>query len=110
MNDPRDNPKYQVSGKGYKPQIDRSDSTAADAQAVNKFHNNDDVDSSQTAHHHTIGVKQDQVSSGAHTHDGKNSRKILKGTSITGDRSDGTALVSVIAALVKLGATDNTVA
>lgn len=109
INDPRDNPKYQVTGKGYKPQIDRSTSPA-DAIAVNKFHEKDDVDSSQTAHHHTIGLRQDQVSSGAHTHDGKNSRKILKGTSITGSRASGAALVSVIDALEKLGATDNTVA
>lgn len=109
MNDPRDNPKFQVTGKGYKPQIDR-DTSPADALAVNKFHENDDVDSSQTAHHHTIGLRQDQVSSGAHTHDGKNSRKILKGTTITGSRASGAALVSVIDALEKLGATDNTVA
>lgn len=109
QNDPRDDPQFQVSGKGYKPQIDRT-SSPADSQAVSKFHEKDDLDASQTAHHHTIGIRQDQAASGAHTHNGKNSRSLLKGTSITGSRAGGAALISVIDALEKLGATDATTA
>lgn len=109
INDPRDDPMYQVNAKGYKPAIDKSDPNA-DSKIVNKFHEKDDVDSSQTAHHHTLGVRHDQASSGDHTHNGKNSRKILAGTTINGSRSGGAALVSVIDALEKLGATDATTA
>ena len=76
---------------------------------VNEFHARADTDSSSIAVHHTLGIKHDQSSPGDHKHDGKNSRKILEGVSITGDRSDGTALISVIDALQFLGATDNTV-
>lgn len=107
MNDPRDDPSYQVGGKGYKPAIDRSTSLA-DPQAVAKFHERDDVDSSQTAHHHTIGIRQDQAASGAHTHNGKNSAKILKGTTLTGAKGGSVVITSIVAALVKLGATDST--
>jgi len=109
INDPRDDPKYRVSDKGYKPAIDKTDK-AADAQLVNKFHEKSDLDSSQEAQHHSLGPKHDQASPGDHTHNGKNSRKILAGTAITGSRASGAALVSVIDALEKLGASDNTVA
>lgn len=77
---------------------------------VNKFHTKSDVDSSSFAQHHTIGNRTHQAASGAHTHDGKNSRTLLEGVSITGSRSGGAALDSVISALVKLGATDSTTA
>lgn len=109
INDPRDDPMYRVSDKGYKPAIDKTD-RAADAQVVNKFHEKSDVDSSQEAQHHTLGNKHDQAAAGDHTHDGKNSRKILKGQVISGSRSGGAALISVIDALEKLGATDSTTA
>lgn len=49
------------------------------SDAVNKFHTNCDVDTSATAQHHTLGVGQNQATSGAHTHNGKNSKKIGKG-------------------------------
>lgn len=107
INDPTDDPNYQVGNK-TKPAFDRSGSQVADAKSVNKFHEKDDVDSSWDAHHHTLGTKHDQASPGDHTHNGLNSLKILKGTTITGSRASGAALVSVIAALVKLGATDST--
>jgi hypothetical protein len=79
-------------------------------QQVNEFHSKADTDSSTIAVHHTLGIKHDQSSPGDHKHDGKNSRKILEGVIISGDRSDGTALISVIDALQFLGATDSTVA
>ena len=107
QNDPNDDPAYRVTDKGYKPKIDKS-SAVADAQVVNKFHEKSDVDSGQEAQHHSLGTKHDQAASGDHTHNGSNSRKILKGTSITGSRSTTAALISVIDALEKLGATDAT--
>jgi hypothetical protein len=109
INDPRDDPQYRVSDKGYKPAIDKS-SSVADPQTVAKFHEKSDLDSSQEAQHHSLGTKHDQAASGDHTHNGKNSRKILTGTTISGSRASGAALISVIDALEKLGATDGTVA
>lgn len=110
INDPQDDPLYQAGGNKYKPAIDRSGSQVADAKTVNEFHKKDDVDSSWDSHHHTLGTKHDQASPGDHTHNGENSKRLLQGTTITGSRASGAALVSVIDALEKLGATDNTVA
>lgn len=110
MNDPKDQPEYQVGGNKYKPAYDRGSGDIADGQTVKRFHNQSDVDSSQTAQHHTLGIRQDQASPGSHRHDGKSSVRILSGQTITGSRAGGGALVSVIAALVKLGAIDNTTA
>lgn len=110
LNDPRDSPQYQVGGNKFKPAFDRGSVDVVDAQTVARFHNKSDVDSSQDAQHHTLGTKHDQATAGDHNHNGANSVKLLKGTTITGSRASGAALVSVIAALVKLGATDSTTA
>lgn len=107
MNDPRDDPNYQVSGKGYKPTIDRS-SSAADPQAIAKLHEKDDLDASADSHHHTLGTRNGQASPGDHNHNGKNSRKVLQGTTLTGAKGGSAILTSIVAALVKLGATDST--
>ncbi len=80
------------------------------AQLVNQFHRNSDVDSSKTAQHHTIGPGPNQVASGVHNHDGTESRSLLEGVSLTGAKGGNAALASVIAALVQLGAEDNTTA
>lgn len=45
-------------------------------------HSNSDVDGSQTAQHHTLGVQHNQASPGDHNHNGKNSRKIGKGINV----------------------------
>lgn len=110
VNDPRDDPNYQVGGDKFKPLFDRSVPGVADAKTVEKFHEKSDVDASQTAQHHTLGTKNGQASPGDHNHNGKNSVKLLKGTTISGSRSGGAALISVIDALEKLGATDSTTA
>lgn len=49
------------------------------ATEVQRFHSNSDVDSTQTAQHHTLGTSHNQSSPGDHTHNGKNSKKIGKG-------------------------------
>jgi len=46
------------------------------AQDVNKLHENSDVDSSEIAQHHTLGILRTQASPGDHVHDGKSSKRI----------------------------------
>lgn len=109
VNDPRDDAKYRVGTKNYKAEFENNDTGVAPT-VVNGFHRKSDVDSGQEAQHHTLGVKQDQASPGGHKHDGTTSLKILTGTNLTGAKTGNPApaLASVIAALVKLGATDTT--
>jgi len=75
---------------------------------VNKFHSNCDVDSSQSAQHHTLGQGQNQGSPGTHTHNGKNSKRIGDGLDaafpITANAAYSQAqMQSVIDALRDLG-------
>ena len=87
---------------------DKEDADVITPAMVNKFHSKSDLDSSQTAQHHTCGIKRDQASPGDHNHNGVSSKQLLDNVSISGSRSDGSALNSVISALVQLGADDNT--
>jgi hypothetical protein len=109
INDPRDSPEYQVGGDKFKGKYENT-GTDVPPQVVKDFHKRADTDSSAQAIHHTLGMKAGQASPGDHRHDGASSIKILKGTTITGSRSGGSALVSIIDALEKLGATDSTTA
>lgn len=77
---------------------------------VNDFHSNSDKDGGPKALHHTLGANPNQSSPGNHTHDGSTSALLLEGTTITGSRGGNAAVASIIAALVKLGATDATTA
>ena len=79
-----------------------------DPRTVAEIHRNADTDSGKTAVHHTIGPAPDQVASGAHTHDGGETRQLLAGVTLTGAKAGNAALASVVAALVALGAEDNT--
>jgi len=81
-----------------------------DPRVVQQIHKNADTDTGKTAIHHTIGPAPDQVASGAHIHDGNETRQLLVGLNITGSRGGNVALASVIDALEALGATDNTTA
>lgn len=87
-----------------------SDLTNPSSGEVRKFHTNSDADGSASSIHHTLGSQAAQASPGNHGHDGGSSKLLLDGASITGSRSGGAALISVINLLVALGATDNTVA
>jgi len=108
LNDPKDDPKYQVGGKQYKAPYERTQDFVS-PQEVTAFHEKADTDSSQIALHHTIGPRHDQSAAGDHNHANPTPyKKVLAGTTITGAKSGNTALASVIAALVKLGATDST--
>lgn len=80
------------------------------ARQVAEFHIFSDKDSSADAQHHTLGSGTNQASPGSHNHDGGNSVALLAGYTLSGSKASGAALVSVIGALVQLGATDSTVA
>lgn len=76
---------------------------------VNGFHARSDLDSSWSAQHHTLGLKHDQAAPGDHKHDGKSSRKLMEGISVTGSKGGNAALGDLITKLsVALGFTDNT--
>jgi hypothetical protein len=50
---------------------------------VAEFHANCDADGSQTAQHHTLGIKNGQASPGDHVHDGKSSKRIGSGINLS---------------------------
>jgi hypothetical protein len=81
---------------------------ALDARDVQKIHEKADTDFSKQSLHHTLGPQGNQASPGNHVHDGTSSPQILAGFSLSGTRGTATAVPSIIAALVALGATDNT--
>lgn len=68
---------------------------------VNLFHARSDVDSKQTAQHHTIGLNHNQTSAGDHNHDGQSSRKLGHGLNLTltGSKGGNAALASLITML-----------
>lgn len=78
------------------------------ASDVEHFHTNADADVRPEALHHTLGGNPNQASPGNHNHDGGTSALLLDGIVLTGSKTDGTALNSVISALVRLGAKDQT--
>lgn len=79
-------------------------------ETVEKIHQYDDADVRAESHHHTLGAGSFQAAAGSHRHRGGDSELLLSGTTISGSRGSATAMVSVIAALVTLGATDSTTA
>lgn len=79
-----------------------------EGKVVNEFHTNDDLDRDAQAHHHSLGSGSNQASPGAHRHDGTDSIPLLEGLELSGSRGTATAINSIIAALVQLGATDST--
>lgn len=81
-----------------------------EGKVVNEFHTNDDTDKDSNSHHHTLGTGTNQASPGSHVHDGTDSRQLLEGMELNGSKSAGTALNSIIVALVALGCVDNTTA
>ena len=87
-----------------------TDITAPSAKESQKAHNNADTDGKPTAAHHTLGAGPMQASPGNHNHNGGTSLSLLEGVTISGAKGSNTALASVIAALVSLGATDTTTA
>ena len=90
--------------------IDPVEGKVPTTKEVERFHTNADTDGSEGSLHHTLGPRKGQAAGGDHDHRGGNSVALLQGVTISGARGGNTALASVIAALVDLGATDNTTA
>jgi hypothetical protein len=86
------------------------DQSRPDPRTVADFHTNDDLDQDDQSHHHSLGVGRSQASPGSHTHNGSDSFQLLSEIEIVGSRGGNTALASVIAALVGMGAKDSTTA
>lgn len=79
-----------------------------DPISVREMHVNDDVDSGRDSHHHTLGPGVNQASPGGHSHDGQDSAQLLADVTITGVKGTAACDASIIAALMRLGATDST--
>lgn len=77
------------------------------AEEVERLHTNSDVNSRREAQHHTLGPGEFQASPGPHTHRGGDSNPLLSGVTITGSRATDAWRISVVQALVALGATDS---
>lgn len=77
------------------------------AEQVEKIHRNADTDTRREAIHHTLGPSPAQAAPGSHKHDGSDSALLLEGVTISGSISSPPSILpSIIAALVKLGALD----
>jgi len=76
------------------------------SENVDHFHINADTDVRLESLHHTLGTQPTQAAPGDHVHDGGSSPLLLGGKIITGSKSDGTALNSIIQLMVRLGAED----
>lgn len=88
---------------------DRIDVAApATSEEVDKFHQSSDLDSRPEAQHHTLGPGLNQAAPGSHRHDGGDSELLLVGVTLNGSRGGNLALPSIIGALVRLGARDQT--
>jgi len=94
-----------ADAKDKQPQA-RNPNETPDARKVSEFHQNDDLDTSARAHHHTLGPNPYQASPGDHKHDGTDSPLILEGVTIAAAPAAYTQAwaTSINAALVKLGA------
>lgn len=68
---------------------------------VNFFHTRADTDTSSSSVHHTLGIGHNQASPGDHVHDGKSSRKVGVGLSltVTGAKAGNVALGSLLTML-----------
>lgn len=85
------------------------DSDKPTNKEVDDFHTNASVDTRPEDMHHRLGPEPNQAAAGNHGHDGSDSPLLLAGYIISGSKaSPSTVLPSIIAALVRLGATDST--
>jgi hypothetical protein len=90
------------------PATGKSSAQSPPAKEVDLFHKYDDLDSSNSAHHHTIGPKG--AARFKHFHDGEDSPKLLEGTIFTGivGTYNATTFRQILDALERLGASDTT--
>ena len=103
------NPDSTIPGDPFGTRKEAKSDGELPPREVARLHRNADTDSSQQASHHTLGIKHDQASPGDHKHDGKSSRRIMEGITISGSKGGNAALGNLITALsAALGFTDNT--
>lgn len=76
-------------------------------KVVTDFHKNASVDTRAEDIHHTLGTSPSQAAPGSHRHDGKDSVALFEGFTVTGSRSNGTALQSLLNVLTNLGLNDS---
>lgn len=93
-----------------RPKSAIGDNPKPDAQTVEDFHTNADTDTRPEAAHHSLGPSPSQAAPGDHLHDGGTSQLLLTGVTLSGSRGGNVAMVSIISALVRLGAIDSTTA
>lgn len=98
-----------AEGKGQGVDLTQKD-RPPQAEEVERFHTYADTNTRKESIHHTLGTQPTQAASGDHKHRGGDSLLLLEGITITGSRGGNIALLSVIQALVALGATDSTTA
>ncbi len=98
-----------MAGGGEGVDLTRKDRPPT-SEEVEQFHQNADTDSRGEAIHHTLGPGTNQAAKGDHNHRGGDSVQLLAGITLTGSRGGNIALLSVVQALVALGATDSTTA
>lgn len=83
-----------------------------EAKKVSEFHKFDDVDVSQSSHHHTIGLLRGQAADGRHTHQNGNGHPLFDPAVdiISGSRAAavGSILDQICDLLEKLGASNAT--
>lgn len=96
------------SGNPLAPAL--SSNPKPEAPVVEDFHTNSDLDVRPESQHHSLGPSPSQASPGNHSHNGSDSVQLLSGVTIVGSRGGNAALASVIAALVSLGAKDQSTA
>lgn len=79
------------------------------AKDVETAHTNADTDVRPESLHHTLGAAPSQASPGNHRHMGGDSLPLFDDV-VTGSRSGGTAMSSLLSILSKYGITDSTTA
>ena len=73
-------PQNRIPVEGPEDDKDRTKNPKApESEAVSRFHDNDDVDGSKFAHHHTLGALPNQAAAGNHKHDGGDSFALFSG-------------------------------
>jgi hypothetical protein len=92
-----------MAGEGT---VDLTQTPSPDPMAVKMFHLYCDVDTDSTAYHHTLGPGNNQAAAGSHTHNGSDSPLLFEGITISGSRTNGAAVASIIQLLTQQGAID----
>lgn len=101
--------RYTPNGRKDAVPKPRNQDPSPDTRTVEAFHRNAAVDTRPEDIHHRLGNDPNRASPGNHKHDGSDAPLILEGYTISGVKATpSTVLPSIIAALVRLGATDAT--